>query len=588
MKLRTVIPLALTMLLLLVGTAMQQARDSTLAPPRPVLQPAPLADTTPPTTTLTRSGPSASQDSILWVSPATTHTLTAQDDTDPPEALTTFYRAYAVAGELQPAFQQYTAPFQLTGTDGRYRIEFYSRDTAGNTEAVRRVTEHLDSTPPQTSWTVGTPVYPDELDRTWITSDTALTLRGTDPAAPDGTPGAGVETIFFRVYQPGAVTDFMPYNAPFVVAGADGEYTLDFFASDRVGNVSNTQSASIFLDNTPPEADAGGPYRSPEGAEITFDATASRDAGVGIADFAWDLDGDGNFTDASGPTVTRRYPDDLLFEVAVQVTDHLGHSAIDRADAVVENVPPSVQIASVRPEQPWPFQTVTLEALFVDPGWLDTHTATVDWGDGITTTAEISETNGPPQARGIAHATHRFATPGIYPVTITVTDDDGGSGSASTEIVVELSPQMPGVFVPGNESLFHAWTGGFPDTLGNLRRQWRNGVGITDYWWIYEGQGWLFFFQKTPADWPQFHPNLPADPYLNRLAVAVPRETFQKWFWCGVAWQNPGFTHQGCHPLWGPPPEGAGELHPWVQQRIEESRQHVLNILANTFSEIIH
>jgi len=525
---------------------------------------------------------------MLWVSATTAHTLSAEDDRDAPEALTTFYRAYPTAAEIRPDFQQYTEPFQLTGPDGQYHIEFYSRDTAGNTEAVQTVIEHLDSTAPQTDWTPGTPVYLDDLDRTWITSDTALTLIATDPAAPDGTPGAGLDTIFFRVYQPGASMDFMPYLTPFIVAGADGEYTLDFFGSDRVGNVSEVQSTSIFLDNTPPEANAGGPYRSTEGAELTFDATASRDTGVGIASFAWDLDGDGNFTDATGPTVTRRYDDDVLFEVAVRVTDHLGHTAVGRADAVVENVPPSVQITGFNPTQPWPFQPVTLEALFTDPGWPDTHTASVNWGDGITTTAEISETNEPPQAQGTVTATHNYLTPGTYTIAITVTDDDGGTGTASTEIVVELSPQMPGMFIPGNESLFHAWTGGFPDTLGNLRWQWRNGVGITDYWWIYEGQGWLFFFQKTPADWPQFQPNLPANPYLNRLAIAVPRETFQRWFWCGVAEQDTGFTNQGCHPLWGPPPVSEGELHPWVQQRIEESRQHVLNILANTFGEITH
>jgi hypothetical protein len=587
MKLRRALLTALAAISLISGVAIaaQRPRDPSLEKLQPALQPTPIRDQTPPTTTLSRTGPTFAHEDALWVSATTVHRLAAEDNVDPPEDILTFFRFYRAAAEIAPDFRPYTAPFSLTGPDGRYRIEYFSRDTAGNDEPIRLTVEHLDTRAPQITWSPGMPLYLDDLGQPWITSDTPHTLVAEDPAASDGTPGSGINTILYRVYPIGEPSDFSIYQEPFTVSGADGEYSLDFFGSDNVGNVSQIQQERLFLDNTAPSADAGGPYRGTEGITMTFDATASRDAGVGIASFAWDLNGDGVFDDAFGPLATRTFSDNTLLEVAVRVTDHLGHAATDRAEVTIENEPPAVQIAGHTPEQPWPGQTVTLEAIFVDPGWLDTHTATIEWGDGTTSIGTVTETNAPPQAQGTVHGQHQYTALGMYTVTVVVTDDDGGSGTASTEIVVELSPQMPGVFVPLDETVFHTWTGGFPNTLGDLRWMWRSGTGIARYWWIYEAQGWLYFFQVTPADWPQFRPQLAPHPFLNRLAIAVPREEFQRWFWCGVAERDTGFVNQGCHPVYGPPPVSEGALHPWVQQRIEESRQHVLNIVFNTFNQ---
>ncbi len=51
-------------------------------------------------------------------------------------------------------------------------------------------------------------------------------------------------------------------------------------------------------------ADAGGPYTIDEGDDLSLDGSASR-AGLG-ATFAWDVNGDGDFSDAAGakPTLT--------------------------------------------------------------------------------------------------------------------------------------------------------------------------------------------------------------------------------------------------------------------------------------------
>lgn len=74
--------------------------------------------------------------------------------------------------------------------------------------------------------------------------------------------------------------------------------------------------------NRAPVADAGGPYTTPAKSNATLDASGSTDPDGDLLSYAWDLDGDGLFDDATGPTVL--YGGDLkpgLYTVSVQVSD---------------------------------------------------------------------------------------------------------------------------------------------------------------------------------------------------------------------------------------------------------------------------
>jgi predicted extracellular nuclease len=71
-----------------------------------------------------------------------------------------------------------------------------------------------------------------------------------------------------------------------------------------------------------PVADAGGPYTGRVGKDVPLDASDSSDENGDELSYAWDLDGDGAFDDATGPTATftkGRPPG--YYTVAVQVTD---------------------------------------------------------------------------------------------------------------------------------------------------------------------------------------------------------------------------------------------------------------------------
>jgi hypothetical protein len=75
---------------------------------------------------------------------------------------------------------------------------------------------------------------------------------------------------------------------------------------------------------------------------------------------------------------------------------------------------------------------VGLAASFTDPGIRDSHTCSIAWGDGTTSTGTVTEQGG----SGTCAASHSYASATVTTTTLTITDKDGASGSASTQVIV--------------------------------------------------------------------------------------------------------------------------------------------------------
>ena len=80
--------------------------------------------------------------------------------------------------------------------------------------------------------------------------------------------------------------------------------------------------------------------------------------------------------------------------------------------------------------QALPGDTVTLTTVFTDPNAGNSHTASIDWGDGTVTAGVVD------QQAGTVMGTHQYSSGGIVIVTVTVTDNLGAAAIGTATAVV--------------------------------------------------------------------------------------------------------------------------------------------------------
>ncbi len=197
-------------------------------------------------------------------------------------------------------------------------------------------------------------------------------------------------------------------------------------------------SATVLVTVTalPPTAVSGGPYNVNEGSSVLLDGSSSTDPNSLPLSYAWDLDNDGLFDDATGTTTTFSAAalDDGVFPVALLVNNGT-LTDTDSSSVTVNNVAPNVILTSTN----WTLQTgqaTSFTGSFTDPGVLDTHQIVWDFGDGSGPTA------------GTLNENHTFAAAGQYTVTLTITDDDGGVGQ-DAGLVTVVQQILPPTAVSG-------------------------------------------------------------------------------------------------------------------------------------------
>ncbi|MBM3225790.1 MAG: PKD domain-containing protein, partial [Candidatus Tectomicrobia bacterium] len=185
--------------------------------------------------------------------------------------------------------------------------------------------------------------------------------------------------------------------------------------------------------NQPPVARAGGPYTVVEGTSLTLDGSGSTDPDGDALTYAWDLNNDGVFDDATGATPTFIFGRPGLFPIALRVSDGT-LTPTASTTVTVTNVAPVVRLTPVAPVAVgMPF---THTGMFIDPG-TNAWSATVDYGDG--TGAQLL-------SLAMDHTfvlAHDYAGPGTYTVTVTVRDDAGGSSEATVTVTVFQPNRAP-------------------------------------------------------------------------------------------------------------------------------------------------
>jgi hypothetical protein len=211
-------------------------------------------------------------------------------------------------------------------------------------------------------------------------------------------------------------------------------YRIEFVQQDD-----DLDFTGIFWQNRKPIADIGGPYSGNEGDTLLLDGSGSWDPDGNLLYYSWELDNDGDYDDAEGVTAEVLFEDDGIYPIGFAAQDHYLMYDIDTTDVTIVNVAPVLDEITGPLEPVSVGIPIEVAALFTDPGTLDSHTASWDWGDGNITEGSISAYE--------ASGSYAYQTPGVYTITLTVTDDDGGSGSAIYEYAVVYDPE--GGFVTG-------------------------------------------------------------------------------------------------------------------------------------------
>jgi serine protease len=190
-----------------------------------------------------------------------------------------------------------------------------------------------------------------------------------------------------------------------------------------------------------PAADAAGPYATFEGTDVTVTAAGSTDPQGATLTFAWDLDNDGAFDDATGVTAT--FTDvgrDGTRTIAVRATDPAGTSDVDTAIVNVSNAAPTVRVDAIGPTAEG--TSTLLSGVVTDAGWLDPLGASVEWGDGspVESLAGMLESLRPDATFAFA-GRHVYGDNGAFTVRVCPFDDDTtGTCVASLLVVTNVPP----------------------------------------------------------------------------------------------------------------------------------------------------
>lgn len=155
----------------------------------------------------------------------------------------------------------------------------------------------------------------------------------------------------------------------------DGGETLGVLATPSP----NATNSAIIVSNLAPTANAGGPYKGTASGKILLSGSASDDSDGTIATYAWDLDYDGEYDDATGVAVDFSSTTVGTFIVGLQVTDDDGATSVDTGTIVVSQIG----------DEPSPWDAVVIDdpsAAFFDDSYVHEIRITFeepDWYDTL-------------------------------------------------------------------------------------------------------------------------------------------------------------------------------------------------------------
>jgi predicted GH43/DUF377 family glycosyl hydrolase len=286
-------------------------------------------DIVPPLTILTHQGPSFVSAGVLYVTNATVISFTALDLSSGPA-----FTLYSIDGL---GAVPYLGPFTISAP-GPHTLEYGSVDRVGNAENPIAINLFVDDSPPTTNLDIiGNKIG---TNPTYVDSDTLFDLSATDG-------GAGLENSMYSIDG----GSWMPFTAPFTMQSlADGLHHLSYRSVDNLGNTEEAQSLMVFLDTTPPTANAGEDTSIPQNTLFTFNGGLSSD-NAAITNYTWTFTYRGETMRLYGVSPSFKFEDAGTFDVTLTVKDIMGNTGSDTVKLDVTAPPTEENKPSV--DLPW-------------------------------------------------------------------------------------------------------------------------------------------------------------------------------------------------------------------------------------------
>jgi len=205
----------------------------------------------------------------------------------------------------------------------------------------------------------------------------------------------------------------------------NGNYNVTLRVTDNEGKATNITRPVPVSWSVPVAVFTIDPSNPKVGAAVTFDASPSTDADGDdtIVSYEWDFNSDGT-PDSIGKTVNHSFPTAGTATVTLTVTDNTGLRGFKTVRFDVKSTPPTASF-TFTPANPNTGQVVSFDA----KGSKDS--------DGTIILYEWNFGDGSPTATGLA-VTHAYAAPGVYPVTLKVTDNDTEFDVTTQGIPIEM------------------------------------------------------------------------------------------------------------------------------------------------------
>jgi len=241
----------------------------------------------------------------------------------------------------------------------------------------------------------------------------AVAVDGSASSDPDGTV-----TTYSWDFGDGATDTGVTASHTYAAAGT---YTVSLTVADDDGAAATT-TQSVIVPDVPVNGDPVASFTAtPSPLAVAVDGSASTDDGT-VVSYAWDF-GDGA-TD-TGVTASHTYAAAGTYTVSLTVTDDLGATNTATQSVVVPDLPVNQAPTASFTATPSPLAVAVNGSASTDPDGTVVSYAW-DFGDGATDT-------------GVT-ASHTYAAAGTYTVSLTVTDDQGGTDTATQSVIV---PDLP-------------------------------------------------------------------------------------------------------------------------------------------------